>query len=146
MNISKTLFTLVDEGVLPIVNENDTVSTDEIKIGDNDILAANTAVVWGADLLVIMSQIKGIYDSNPNNNGDAHIVPLVENIDILEEKLSSLDPYSTKAGGIKTKLKAARLANKYGIPMVVTHGKTKEIIDRITSGDIEGTLFAPRNR
>lgn len=146
MNIRNTLFTLVDEGVLPIVNENDTVSTDEIKIGDNDILAANTAVVWGADLLVIMSQIKGIYDNNPNINGDAHVVPLVENIDVLEEKLFSLDPEATKAGGIKTKLKAARLANKYGIPMIVTHGKTKEIIDRISSGDIEGTLFAPRNR
>lgn len=146
MNIRNTLFTLVDEGVIPIVNENDTVSTDEIKIGDNDILAANTAVVWGADLLVLMSQIHGIYDSNPNTHGDAHVIPMVEDIDALEAKLSSDDPESTKAGGIKTKLKAARLSNKYGIPMVVTHGKAKNIISRITSGEIEGTLFLPKNR
>ncbi|HCO19442.1 MAG TPA: glutamate 5-kinase, partial [Tissierellales bacterium] len=146
MNIRNTLFTLMDEGVIPIVNENDTVSTDEIKIGDNDILAANTAVVWGADLLVLLSRIDGIYDSNPSTHGDAHIIPMIEDIDSLEEKLSLADPESTKAGGIKTKLKAAKLANKYGIPMIVVHGKIENVIKRIAEGDIEGTLFAPHSK
>lgn len=146
MNIRNTLFTLLDEGVVPIVNENDTVSTDEIKIGDNDILAANTSVVWGADLLVLLSRIRGIYDSDPTTHGDAQVIPVIDDIDVLEEKLSSADPESTKAGGIKTKLKAARLANKYGIPMIVIHGKTEDVISRITEGDFEGTLFAPISR
>ena len=146
MNIRNTLFTLMDEGVIPIVNENDTVSTDEIKIGDNDILAANTAVVWGADLLVLLSRIEGIYDSNPSTHGDAHIIPMIEDIDSLEEKLSLADPESTKAGGIKTKLKAAKLANKYGIPMIVVHGKIENVIKRIAEEDIEGTLFAPHSK
>lgn len=146
MNIRNTLFTLMDEGVIPIVNENDTVSTDEIKIGDNDILAANTAVVWGADLLVLLSRIEGIYDSNPSTHGDAHIIPMIEDIDSLEEKLSLADPESTKAGGIKTKLKAAKLANKYGIPMIVVNGKIENVIKRIAEGDIEGTLFAPHSK
>jgi glutamate 5-kinase len=71
---------------------------------------------------------------------------MIEDIDSLEDKLSLADPESTKAGGIKTKLKAARLANKYGIPMIVVHGKKENVIKRIAKGDIEGTLFAPQSR
>ena len=146
MNIRNTLFTLMDEGVIPIINENDTVSTDEIKIGDNDILASTTAVVWGADLLVLLSRIKGIYDSNPRTNGEARLIPLVEDIDQLENQLAEADPESIEAGGLKTKLKAARLSNKYGIPMVVTHGKEKDILTKTLKGIIEGTLFLPSVR
>ncbi len=144
LNIRNTLFTLIDEGVVPIVNENDTVSVDEIKIGDNDMLGAYTTVVWGGDLLLILSDIDGIYDCNPNDNPEACLVDVVDDIDKLEEEISIGETSSFGTGGIQTKLKAARMVNSYGIPMIVAHGKTKDIITQISEGEKKGTLFLPR--
>jgi glutamate 5-kinase len=144
LNIRNTLFTLIDEGVVPIVNENDTVSVDEIKIGDNDMLGAYTTVVWGGDLLLILSDIDGIYDCNPNDNPEACLVDVVDDIDKLEKEISIGETSSFGTGGIQTKLKAARMVNAYGIPMIVAHGKTKDIITQISEGEKKGTLFLPR--
>src|SRR5690554_5797011 len=78
LNIRNTLFTLIDEGVVPIINENDTVCVEEIKIGDNDVLAAHSTVVWGGDLLILFSDIDGIYDKNPNENKDAKLIEKID--------------------------------------------------------------------
>jgi glutamate 5-kinase len=146
LNIRNTLFTLLDEGVVPIINENDTVSVDEIKIGDNDMLAAYSTVVWGGDLLILLSDIEGICDKNPNENKDACIIDIVEDIDELEKNISIGVTSSFGTGGIQTKIKAARIVNKYGIPMIVAHGKTKDIITQIAAGTRKGTLFLPKKQ
>ncbi|NMA49507.1 MAG: glutamate 5-kinase [Tissierellia bacterium] len=146
LNIRNTLFTLLDEGVVPIINENDTVSVDEIKIGDNDMLAAYSTVIWGGDLLILLSDIEGICDKNPNENKDAHIISIVEDVDELEKNISMGVTSAFGTGGIKTKLKAARIVNKYGIPMIVAHGKTKDIITQIAAGNRKGTLFLPKKQ
>lgn len=144
LNIRNTLFTLVDEGVVPIVNENDTISVDEIKIGDNDMLAAYSTVLWGGDLLVILSDIDGIYNCNPSENSDACLIDVVEDVNKLESEISIGETSTFGTGGIKTKLKAAKMVNSYGIPMIVAHGKTKDIISKIAAGEKKGTLFLPR--
>ena len=87
LNIRNTLFTLIDEGVVPIVNENDTVSVEEIKIGDNDTLAAYTANLWNADLLILLSDIDGIYDRNPKTFSDAMLIEEVSDVDTIEGRI-----------------------------------------------------------
>jgi len=146
LNIRNTLFTLLDEGVVPIINENDTISVDEIKIGDNDMLAAYSTVVWGGDLLILLSDIQGIYDKNPSENADANIINVVDDVEELEKKISIGKTSTFGTGGIATKLKAAKLVNKYGIPMIVGHGKTKDIIKEISEGNKKGTIFIPKNK
>lgn len=141
LNIRNTLFTLLDEKVIPIVNENDTVCVDEIKIGDNDMLAAQTTVLWNADLLIILSDIDGIYDKSPVENRDAKLIELVDDVDELEKHISIGKSSSFGTGGISTKLKAAKLVNKYGINMIVANGKKENIIEKLASGEEKGTLF-----
>ena len=142
LNIRNTLFTLLDEGVLPIINENDTVCVDEIKIGDNDVLAARTTVLWGGDLLVLLSDIDGIYDKNPNGNEEARLIEKVESLEELTQSISIDGKSSFGTGGIATKLEAAKIVNGYNTPMIVAKGKQKNIILDLASGDAKGTLFS----
>lgn len=141
LNIRNTLFTLLDENVIPVVNENDTVCVEEIKIGDNDMLAAQTTVLWNADLLIILSDIDGIYDKSPLENKDAKLIELVNDIDELEKNISIGRFNSFGTGGIETKLKAARFVNKYGINMIVANGKKENIIENLAEGKDKGTVF-----
>ncbi|HLR34809.1 MAG TPA: glutamate 5-kinase [Tissierellales bacterium] len=141
LNIRNTLFTLLDENVVPVVNENDTVCVEEIKIGDNDMLAAQTTVLWDADLLVILSDIDGIYDKSPVEHKDAKLIELVNDIDELEANISIGKSSSFGTGGISTKLKAARLVNKYGIKMIVANGEKENIIEKLINGEEKGTVF-----
>ncbi|WP_042682858.1 glutamate 5-kinase [Anaerosalibacter massiliensis] len=141
LNIRNTLFTLLDENVIPIVNENDTVCVEEIKIGDNDMLAAQTTVLWNADLLIILSDINGIYDKSPVEHKDAKLIELVDDIDELEKNISIGRSSSFGTGGISTKLKAARLVNKFDINMIVANGKKDNIIEKLESGEEKGTVF-----
>lgn len=141
LNIRNTLFTLLDEGVLPIINENDTVCVEEIQIGDNDMLAARTTVLWGGDLLILLSDIEGIYDKNPNENPDAKLIELVEDVEELEKSISIGETSSFGTGGIATKIKAAKLLKGYGIPMIVAKGKNKGQILGLSEGTGKGTLF-----
>lgn len=142
LNIRNTLFTLLDEGVLPIINENDTVCVDEIKIGDNDVLAARTTVLWGGDLLILLSDIDGIYDKNPNGNEEARLIEKVESLEELTQSISIDGKSSFGTGGIATKLEAAKIVNGYNTPMIVAKGKQKNIILDLASGDAKGTLFS----
>lgn len=142
LNIRNTLFTLMDEEVLPIINENDTVSIDEIKIGDNDVLSANTTVLWGGELLIILSDIDGIYDKNPSEHEDAKLISLCEDAVELEKNIStksSGEGFGT--GGIETKIRAATIVNKFGIPMVVAMGKKENIVLKLLNEEEVGTLF-----
>ena len=125
LNIRNAMFTLIDEGVVPVINENDSVSVDEIKIGDNDILAALTASLWNADLMIILSDIDGVFDSDPKSNRDAKLIELVENADRLAGSIEIGKTSSFGTGGISSKIEAASMVNKFGIPMILLNGSKK---------------------
>ena len=139
-NTQDTFNTLLDMGIIPIVNENDTVSTEELEIGDNDNLSALVAELVGADLLVIFSDIDGLYDADPHTNPDAKIIPLVENI---EKVSASAGGAGTKrgTGGMITKLEAAKRATDAGIDMIITNGNNIGALYDILDGQQLGTLF-----
>jgi glutamate 5-kinase len=141
LNMRNTLFTLVDEGVIPIINENDTVSVEEIKIGDNDTLAAQSAILWSADLLMLFSDIDGLYNKNPKEFPDAELVETVHDIDLVSKNVSLGALSSFGTGGIATKLSAARLACSYGIPTILTHGGRPRCLEALAEGSQKGTLF-----
>lgn len=145
LNIRNTLFTLLDEGVLPIINENDTVCVEEIKIGDNDVLAARTAALWGADLLILLSDIEGIYDKNPSTNEDAKLIEKVVDPYELEKNISIGEKSSFGTGGIATKIQAAKIVNEYGTSLIVAKGKEKDIILKLSDGTGKGTVFQGKN-
>ena len=141
LNIRNTLFTLVDEGVIPIVNENDSVSYEEIKIGDNDNLSALTAILWSADLLVLFSDIDGIYSDNPKTNKDAKLIEKVVSIPDLRKEITIGEANSFGTGGIETKIQAAEKVTEYGIQLVLSNGGKENIIENLYNGSSVGTLF-----
>lgn len=145
-NAENTFRELLHMGVIPIVNENDTVSTDEIEFGDNDTLSALVAALVGADLLILMSDIDGLYTDDPHKNPAAQFVGVV---DVIDEKLMEMgkDSYgSLGTGGMAAKLSAARIATASGADMVIANGKDILNISRIMEGEEIGTLFkAHRN-
>jgi len=140
-NTKNAFMTMLEYGVIPIVNENDVVSTEELEFGDNDTLSAYVSVLVDADLLIIMSDIDGLYDSDPSVNPDAKIIELVEKID--EEILSSAGGAGSRrgTGGMKTKLHAAEIVMKNGIDMIITNGKRIENLYDIADGEKIGTYF-----
>ncbi len=141
LNIRNALFTLIDEGVVPIVNENDSVSTEEIKIGDNDTLGARTANIWNADVLIMLSDIDGVYDKNPKENKDAELIECVEDLEGLENKIDTAGKSDFGTGGIITKISAAKIVNEYGIKAVLLNGKKEDIILKALDGIEKGTVF-----
>jgi glutamate 5-kinase len=142
--IRNTLFTLIDEGVIPIINENDSVSVDEIKIGDNDNLAALIANLWNADLLLLLSDIDGIYDKNPHEFSDAVLQEEITDIEKLKNEISLGEPGSFGTGGIRTKIEAAEKVTEYGIPMILACGKSENIITGLINKTEKGSLFIPK--
>ncbi|MDR2481626.1 MAG: glutamate 5-kinase [Spirochaetaceae bacterium] len=142
LNMRNTLFTLVDEGIVPVINENDSVYVEEIKIGDNDTLAAQSAVLWGADLLVLFSDIDGIYSENPKMNPDAVHIGIVDNISVLKEKISMDGKSDFGTGGMVTKINAAELCFSYGVPSIITRGKPAAL-NALVLGEQRGTVFTP---
>ena len=141
LNIRNTLFTLVDEGVVPIINENDSVSFDEIKIGDNDNLSALTAILWSADMLIVFTDEDGIYTDNPKTNKNAKFIETVENIDELRKNIKIGETNSFGTGGIETKLQAAQKVNEYGIQMLLANGKKEKSLSCLLEDNSKGTLF-----
>jgi glutamate 5-kinase len=141
LNMRNTLFTLVDEGIIPIINENDTVSVEEIRIGDNDTLAAQSAVLWSADLLILFSDIDGLYDKNPKEYPDASLVEEVRSIETIRDSISIGGTNSFGAGGIATKLDAAQRVLSYGIPMILARGDKPKALDALAAGNQQGTAF-----
>ncbi|WP_027728300.1 glutamate 5-kinase [Treponema sp. C6A8] len=141
LNIRNTLFTLVDEGVVPIINENDSVSFDEIKIGDNDNLSALTAILWSADLLILFSDIDGVYSDNPKTNPDAKLVDEVTSIPELRKEIKIGDTNAFGTGGMETKLQAAEKVTAYGIHMLLANGSKDEVLMKLADGSSNGTIF-----
>lgn len=141
LNIRNTLFTLVDEGVVPVINENDSVSIDEFTIGDNDNLSAQTAILWSADVLILFSDIDGVYTDNPKTNPQAHIIETVRDISALrrEIRIGATNDFGT--GGIETKLQAAGKAAGFGIPTILANGGKADIVTRLADGSEKATLF-----
>ena len=140
-NARNTFEMLNELGVIPIVNENDTVSTDELALGDNDTLSAIVAALIRADLLILLSDIDGLYSDDPRKNPDATFVELVP--ELTEEYVNMGKGAGTTlgTGGMKTKLSAARISTDSGADMVITNGNDVENIRRILSGEPVGTLF-----
>ncbi|MDR1429921.1 MAG: glutamate 5-kinase [Spirochaetaceae bacterium] len=141
LNMRNTLFTLVDEGIVPIINENDTVGVEEIKIGDNDTLAAQSAVLWSADLLILFSDIDGLYDKNPKEHLDARLVKEVRDLPSIKEHISMGNANDFGTGGIATKIEAARRVLSYGIPMILAHGGRPGALKALAQGTQEATAF-----
>lgn len=141
LNIRNAMFTLIDENVVPVINENDSVSVDEIKIGDNDTLGALTATLWNADLMIVLSDIDGVFDKDPKNCRDARLIELVENAEQLEASIDIGEKSSFGTGGIATKIEAAAKINRFGIPMILLNGSKKNTIIEGLEGNGRGTLF-----
>ena len=143
LNMRNTLFTLVDEGIIPIINENDTVSVEEIKIGENDTLAAQSAILWSAYLLILFSDIDGLYNKNPKEFPDAELVEEVRDIDTIRKTVSIGATNDFGTGGIATKLTAAEQALAYGIPTILAHGGRPRCLEALAAGRQKGTVFFP---
>ena len=142
-NFTNTLNRLLELGALPVINENDTVATDEItSIGDNDTLAAIVTCCIHADLLVLLSDIDGLYTANPHTHPDAKLIPLVE--DITPEVMALADGAGSAlgTGGMSTKLRAARMVTSSGADMVIANGAHPELLYDIAEGRAAGTRFA----
>lgn len=140
-NFHNTLERLLDLGVLPIINENDTVSTEEIVIGDNDTLSATVAASIRADLLVILSDIDGLYDSDPRKNPDARLISVVPELTDDIRALAGGEGSSLGTGGMVTKLRAAAIATGAGCEMMIANGQNPRILYDITAGKAIGTRF-----
>jgi len=139
-NFHNTLMRLLDMRVLPVINENDTVSTDEIEIGDNDTLSAMVAATIDADLLILLSDIDGLFDADPRTNADAKLIPVVEDLDAVEQfALASSNSFGT--GGMITKLHAARIATKAGCDMIIANGSNPKVLYDIMDNIPTGTRF-----
>ena len=141
LNIRNTLFTLVDEGVVPNINENDSVSFDEIKIGDNDNLSALTAILWSADLLIMFSDIDGVYSDNPKSNPNAKLIDTVESIPELRKSIKIGDTNAFGTGGMETKIQAAEKTTVYGIPVLLANGGKPDALTGLLQDNAAGTLF-----
>ena len=145
-NVINTFDTLLKFNSIPIVNENDTVSTEEILFGDNDTLSAIVATLTKSDLLVLLTDINGLYDKNPRENKDAKLIPVVTEItDEMKENACSVgSKFGT--GGMITKLSAAEIAMNEGIKMVIADGSHPKIIYDIIDGKQVGTVFLPKSK
>jgi len=141
LNMRNTLFTLVDEGIIPVINENDTVSVEEIKIGDNDTLASQSAILWSADLLILFSDIDGLYDKSPKEFPDAGFLEEVKDIDAVRKSISIGKTNNFGTGGIATKLDAAQQASAYNIPVILAHGSRPRCLEALALGTQKGTAF-----
>ena len=140
-NFHNTLFRLLDFGALPIVNENDTVVTDEIGIGDNDTLAAMVAVNVDAELLVLLSDIEGLYTADPHTDKNAQLIPVVEEITPKILALGAGKGSELATGGMATKLTAAKIATEQGCDMIITNGQNPFVLYDILEGKTVGTRF-----
>jgi len=145
LNLRNTLLGLLELKIIPILNENDVVAVDEIGevFGDNDRLSALVATLVDADLLVILTDIDGLYTSDPRTNTEANLVHVVEQIDSSIESMvgEHLNPLSR--GGMFTKIQAARLVTSAGIPMIICNGNSNNAILKAVEGNTDGTFFSP---
>ncbi|MDD7114133.1 MAG: glutamate 5-kinase [Lachnospiraceae bacterium] len=145
-NFQNTLNRLLELGVMPVINENDSIVTDEISVGDNDTLGAIVAKTAQADLLILLSDIDGLYTANPREDKDAEIIDVVFSITPEIEQLAGTKGTDLGTGGMITKIKAAEIAMDAGIDMIITNGMYPENLYRILDGEKVGTKFRGRRK
>src|SRR5215471_2706148 len=141
LNARNTLVMLLGRGVIPVINENDAVSSTELKFGDNDKLSALVASLLPADLLVILTTVDGVIENFGKANPKT--ISVIEQIDGAIEKLAGGTDSATAVGGMKSKVEAARIVVRSGVPLVIASGKKKNVLTRVLAGEDEGTLFVP---
>ncbi|AZD63103.1 Glutamate 5-kinase [Pseudomonas chlororaphis subsp. aurantiaca] len=143
LNARSTLRALVELKVIPVINENDTVVTDEIRFGDNDTLAALVANLVEADLLVILTDRDGMFDADPRNNPDAQLIYEARADDPALDAVAGGTGGALGRGGMQTKLRAARLAARSGAHTIIVGGRLERVLDRLKAGERLGTLLSP---
>ncbi|MDT8316425.1 MAG: glutamate 5-kinase [bacterium] len=144
LNARNTIFTLLDYGAIPIINENDSVSVDEIKFGDNDNLSAMVAGLADADLLIILTDTEGLFDMDPRRFPEARLIQTVRDF-YAQTKGASRGSSETGTGGMITKIEAARKAATFGVPTIIANGERKGVIHNIMKGEELGTFFIPND-
>ncbi len=144
-NAENTFSRLLQMGCIPIVNENDSVSFDEIEFGDNDALSAYMAVLCKADCLIILSDIDGLYDGDPHKNPDAKLIDVVPKIDDKILSYAGGAGSNRGTGGVVTKLHAAQIVTEHGIPMFIVNGDKPEVLYELSDGVHIGTYFMPQS-
>ena len=146
LNVRNTLLALLELNVIPIINENDVVAADELKdvgFGDNDNLSAMVANLIDADMLIVLSDIGGLYTADPHLDPDARLIPRVEVIDEATMAMAGPSHSSRSRGGMQSKLAAIKLAAASGVAVSLVSGKTDQVVSRLASGESIGTYFAP---
>ncbi len=143
LNARNTLVTLLERGVVPIINENDAISFTELKFGDNDKLAALVASLLPADLLVILTTVDGVIENFGKANPKT--ISTIQQIDQTVEQLASGTESATAVGGMASKIQAAKIVSRAGIPLVIASGKKKAVLARVLAGEEEGTIFIPQS-
>lgn len=142
-SIRETVFTLLEHGVLPIINENDAVTTDDLRVGDNDNLSAMVAAAADADALLIFSGVDGLYDKNPNLHDDAVLLPEIKSIDESIYAMAGCATSAVGTGGMKTKIEAAEKATSHGIATYIINGFKEETFTKLLAGENPGSVFLP---
>jgi glutamate 5-kinase len=143
LNARDTLDTLLEHRIIPVINENDTTATHEIRVGDNDNLSALVANVMEADLLILLTDIPGLYTADPRTDQSATLIPIVNQIDDSTYALAGGAGSSVGTGGMMTKIQAAHLASRSGITTVIANGSLPDVLARIVGGEALGTRFEP---
>jgi glutamate 5-kinase len=146
LNARHTLTTLIKFGVIPIINENDTVAVEEIRVGDNDTLAAQVAHLVDADLLVILSDVDGLFTADPRKDATATLIPLIEHITEDIERRAGMSSTFEGTGGMATKVRAAKKVGEYGVATLILNGTQTRLLPDVLCGKPGGSLFLARER
>ena len=144
LNSRNTLTVLLEYGIIPIINENDTVAVDEIRFGDNDTLAGLVTHLVDGQMLLILSDVDGLFDSDPSENSSATLIPLVKEVTPEIEKLATGPRTPEGTGGMRSKLKTAQKVAQFGVSTLIVNGKADRILERIFQGEEVGTLILPK--
>ncbi len=146
LNARHTLTTLIKFGVIPIINENDTVAVEELRVGDNDTLAAQVAHLVDADLLVILSDVDGLFTADPRKDSSATLIPLIHDITEDIERRAGVSSTFEGTGGMASKVRAAKKVGEYGVATLILNGTQSGLLPEVLSGNPGGSLFLPRER
>ena len=145
INARNTLLTMLKNGIIPVINENDAVTVAEVKIGDNDTLSATVAAIVDADVLIILSDIDGVYDANPQTCPEAKLLPEIKEITSGVEAMAGGAGSAVGTGGMATKIEAAKIATAAGVTMFIASGGENGMLGRIIAGENAGTVFPPKD-
>ncbi|MFB6229045.1 MAG: glutamate 5-kinase [Halobacteriales archaeon] len=143
-NFRNTVETLIDWGTVPIINENDAVATEEIQIGDNDMLSASVTIGLGVDLLVTLTDVDGVYTGNPKHDPGAELIDAVgDNYETVQEAVG--ESTDAEFGGIRTKVEGARDVSEHGVPAIIAGSEQRQVLERIATSKPVGTVFVPHD-